>query len=105
MHCSYCFKNIEKYKNKLMSFTHQEYNKKPYMTKGWIFKSHYCRKKINSSFGYDVPYEGWRQIIPDDGRLKYLVDRSFTYSLNEINFTEKFSANMCNRTYNRTPFE
>ena len=104
-HCSYCFKNIEKYKNKLMSFAHQEYNKKPYITNDWIFKSHYCRIKINSPLGYDEPYEGWRHLIPDDGRLKYLVDRGYTYSLNETNYTEKDLENMCNRTYRRKPFE
>lgn len=76
-HCSYCFKNIEEYKNKIKSFSHQEYNKFPYITKNWIFKSHYCREKINSPSGYDEPYQGWKQLIPDDERLKYLIDPSF----------------------------
>ena len=47
-HCSYCYKNIDEYKNKLKSYIHQEYNKSPYITNNWIFKSHYCRKKIHS---------------------------------------------------------
>jgi beta-1,4-mannosyl-glycoprotein beta-1,4-N-acetylglucosaminyltransferase len=28
-HCSYCFKELEQYKNKIKSFSHQEYNKPP----------------------------------------------------------------------------
>ncbi len=44
-HCSYCFKSIEEYKNKLKSFSHQEYNIYSYITNEWIFKSHYCRIK------------------------------------------------------------
>ena len=39
-HCSYCFKDIEEYKNKFKSYSHQEYNKPPYTTNNWIFKSH-----------------------------------------------------------------
>ena len=104
-HCSYCFKNIEKYKNKLISFPHQEYNKKPYITNDWIFRSHYCRIKIGSPPGFDEPYEGWKHLIPDDERLKYLVDPSFTYNINETNYTEKDLVNMCNETFKRTPFE
>ena len=47
-HCTYCFKNIDEYKNKLISFTHQEYNKPPYNTNNWIFKSHYCRRTFKN---------------------------------------------------------
>ena len=104
-HCSYCFKNIEEYKNKLKSFTHQEYNKPPYTTNNWIFKSHYCREKIGSNEGYDEPYEGWKHLIPDDERLKYLIDPSFIYPLNQTTYTEKDLETMCNKTYRRTPFE
>ena len=57
-HCSYCFNTLEQYKNKIISFPHQEYNKEPYITNNWIFKSHYCRKKIKSHSGHDEPYEG-----------------------------------------------
>ena len=32
------------YKNKLISFIHQEYNKPSYNINNWIFKSHYCRR-------------------------------------------------------------
>jgi len=77
-HCSYCFQNIEKYKNKLQSFSHQEFNIYPYNTNEWIFKSHYCRIKINSPIvEYDEPYEGWKNLIPNDERLTFLVDPSY----------------------------
>ena len=105
-HCSYCFKNIEDYKNKLKSFIHQELNTKEKTSNNWLFKSHYCREKIGSPVNEkDEPYEGWKHLIPDDPRLKYLVDRSFIYSLNQTNYTEKDLENMCNIKYNRTPFE
>ena len=105
-HCSYCLKNIGAYRNKLKSFTHQEYNKLLYITNDWIFKSHYCRNKIGSPpNGYDEPYEGWKHLIPDDDRLKYLIDRSFEYPIKQTNYTEKDLETMCNKTYNRTPFE
>ena len=31
-HCSYCFKDIAEYKNKLQSFAHEEYSGPPYTT-------------------------------------------------------------------------
>ena len=104
-HCSYCFKNIEEYKNKLKSFPHQEFNRPPYITNDWIFRSHYCREKINSRPGYDEPYEGWKHLIPDDKRLKYLIDPSYMYPINETSYSEKDLENMCDRKYKRTPFE
>ena len=105
-HCSYCFKNIDEYRNKLLSYIHQEYNKPPYITNDWIFKSHYCRIKIASKpNGYDEPYEGWKHLIPDDERLKYLIDRSFIYPLKLTNYSKKDLETMCNKAYNRTPFE
>ena len=105
-HCSYCFKDIDEFKNKLKSFSHQEFNKIPYITNDWIFKSHYCRFKIGSPpNGYDEPYEGWKHLIPDDERLKYLIDRNFTYPLYYTSFSEKDLETLCNQTYNRTPFD
>ena len=104
-HCSYCFRNIEKYRNKLQSYAHQEYNKEPYITNDWLFKSHYCRIKIGSNEGHDEPYEGWRNLIPDDKRLKYLVDPSYTYDLSKTSYTKKDLETLCNKTYRRTPFE
>ena len=104
-HCSYCFKNIEEYKTKLKSFAHTEFNKEPYITNNWIFKSHYCREKIDHEGGYDEPYEGWKDLIPDDKRLKYLIDRSYMYNISQTNYTQKDLENLCNGTYNRKPFE
>jgi len=105
-HCSYCFKDIEEYRTKLKSFSHQEYNKPPYITNDWIFKSHYCREKIGSHIeGYDEPYEGWKHLIPNDERLKYIIDPSFMFPLNQTSFTKKDLEVMCKRKYNRTPFD
>ncbi len=108
-HCSFCFKDIEEYRNKIKSFAHQEYNKYPYITNNWIFRNHYCRIKISSlpgtPGGYDEPYEGWKHLIPNDKRLKYLFDRSFMYPINLTTFTKKDLKKICNRIFNRTPFE
>ena len=104
-HCSYCFKEIEQYKNKIKSFSHQSYNRPPYITNNWIFRSHYCRIKLNSPPGIDEPYEGWRHLIPDDSRLKYLIDPSFMYPLNLTTYTKNDLENICDRKYRRVPFE
>ena len=104
-HCSYCFQSIEQYKMKFHAFAHQECNRPPYTTYNWIFKSHYCREKVGNNPGYDEPYEGWRHLIPDDPRLKYLIDPSFMYPLNYTDYTEKDLETMCDRKYRRTPFE
>ena len=104
-HCSYCFNNIEQFKNKIKSFSHQEFNKPPYITNNWIFKSHYCRLKLNSPPGYDEPYEGWRNLIPDDKRLKYLFDPSFMLPINLTTYTEEDLKTLCDREYKRTPFK
>ena len=102
-HYSYCFRNIEKYKNKLKSFAHTELNREPYITNDWIFKSHYCREKINSPKGYDELNEGWKDLIPNDERLKYLIDRSFMYNISQTTYTEKDLETLCDRKYDRTP--
>ena len=108
-HCSFCFKSIEEYRNKIKSFAHQEYNKPTYLSNNFIFRSHYCRKKITSHQGgfkgFDEPYEGWRHLITDDKRLKYLIDRSFMYPIEKTTYSEKDLKTLCNRAYNRTPFE
>ena len=104
-HCSFCFKDMEQYKNKLNSFSHQEYNKSPYITNNLIFKSHYCRQRIDSIPGHEELYEGWKHLIPDDQRLKFLIDRSFEYPLELTNYTEKDLETMCERKFNRTPFD
>ena len=104
-HCSYCFKDIEEYKKKLKSFSHQEFNKEPYITNNWIFKSQYCRNKINGQSGYDEPYEGWKHLIPNDQRLKYLIDPSFMFPLNLTTYNKEDLKKMCDRKYKRTPFD
>ena len=104
-HCSYCFKELEQYKNKIISFSHQEFNKPPYTTNNWIFKSHYCRTKIKSPKGHDEKYEGWKHLIPNDPRLKYLIDPSFMYPLNLTTYSAKDLDSLCDREYRRTPFE
>jgi heterodisulfide reductase subunit B len=40
-HCSYCFKELEQYKNEINSFSHQEFNKPPYTINNLKFMSHY----------------------------------------------------------------
>ena len=104
-HCSYCFKTIEEYKNKIKSFSHQEFNRHPYITNNWVFKSQYCRKKINSPLGYDEPYEGWKELLPDDKRVKFLIDPSFMFPINQTSYTFNDLETMCGRKYKRTPFE
>ena len=105
-HCSYCFKNMEQYRNKFLSFAHTEYRREPYTTFNWIFKSHYCRKKVfQPNEGYDEPYKGWRHLIPDDERLKFLFDRSYMYNISQTDYTLKDLETLCNRTFIRTPFE
>ena len=105
-HCTYCFKSIEEYKHKLQSFAHKEYSGPPYTTNNWIFRSHYCRSKLNSyPGGKEEPYEGWKHLIPDDKRLKYLMDPSYMYNLSETSYTEKDLEHMCFKKFNRKPFE
>ena len=104
-HCSYCFDSIEAYRSKFQSFSHQEFNKEPYITNNWIFWSVYCRRKVNSHPGYDEPYEGWKNLVPDDPRLKHLIDPSFMFPINETTYTEKDLKTLCDKEYRRTPFE
>lgn len=104
-HCSYCFKDLEQYKNKIKSFAHQEFNKPPYITNDWIFMSHYCRIKIPcDSAGYDIEIKNLSQLIPNDPRLYFLIDRSFEYPLNLTNYTSNDLKSLCkNNNLNRTP--
>ncbi len=73
---SYYCKGIKKYRNKLRIYLYQEFNKPPYITNDWIFKSHYCIEKLGSpTDGFDEPYNGWSHLIFDDGGLKYFIAR------------------------------
>ena len=88
-----------------MSFTHQEFNKEPYITYNWIFKSHYCREKINSPPGYDEADTDWYDLIPDHKKLRFLIDPSFEYDISKTTYTRKDLATLCNAKYRRTPFK
>ena len=50
-------------------------------------------------------FAGKLALIPDDKRLKYLIDPSFMYPLNETSYTEKDLETMCPEKFKRTPFE
>lgn len=102
-HCSYCFRTIEQYRRKLQSFSHQEFNKPPFITNDWIFRSHYCREKINSGRGIDENITDWSELIPNDPRLNYLIDPSFEYPLNMTSYKKEDLENMCDQKYKRTP--
>jgi beta-1,4-mannosyl-glycoprotein beta-1,4-N-acetylglucosaminyltransferase len=104
-HCSYCFRTLQQYKNKLLSFAHQEFNTYPYTTNDWIFKSHYCREKINSGVVVeDEKDTNWSELIPNDERLRFLYDPSYHYDLNLTSYTEKDLENLCQFKFRRTPF-
>ena len=82
-HCSYCFKDINNYKNKLKSFAHRGFNRLLFISNIWIFKSNYCRIKSGSPLnGYEEPYKGWKYLITDDEKLKYLFGHSFMFPIN-----------------------
>lgn len=103
-HCSYCFNSYDEFRNKLNSFSHQEYNKPPYTTYDWMFKHHYCRITIRGRKGFDESNTDWSQLIPNDPRLSFLYDPSFEFPLNLTSYTHKDLENMCDRKYRRTPF-
>ena len=104
-HCSYCFKSIEEYKNKLKSFGHQEFNKEPYITNDYIFKSHYCREKIKSPIGSDEKNTDWSELIPNDERLRYLYDPSFEYDITKTSYKPEDLPKLCSVNYSRKPFD
>lgn len=104
-HCTYCFESIEQYRDKLKSFAHVEFNNFPFTSDNFIFKSHYCREKINSLPGYDENMTDWSQLIPNDERLRYLYDPSFEYSMDHTSYTQKDLKTLCDREYRRTPFK
>ena len=96
-HCSYCFPNIEEYKNKLLSFSHVEYSVPPYTTNEWIFRSHYCRKFINqdNNPGIDEPIEDLEELFPPDERLSFLWDPSYEYDINATKYSEEDLKTLC----------
>ena len=46
-----------------------------------------------------------KNLIPKDERLKYLIDPSFMYNLNETIYTKKDLESLCVIKYNRKPLE
>ena len=97
-HCSYCFPNISVYLNKFTSFAHTEYNKPPYTTPEWIFKSHYCRrflKQPDDNLGEDEDIAGLEDLFPPDERLSYLWDPSYEYNISETSYSELNLSTLC----------
>ena len=101
-HCSYCFRTLEEYKRKLQTFTHQEFNKPPYTTNNWIFKSHYCRFTVNQKSGYDEPDTDYHDLIPDDERLRFLYDPSYEYDLKLTTYKESDLPTLCSKQWRRS---
>ena len=103
-HCTWCFKDIEQYQNKIRSFGHQEFNRPPYITPDFIFKSHYCRDKINSGPNhYDLNITDYYNYLPDDPRLRFLYDRSFEYDIKRTKYTHDDLKTLCQREFDRRP--
>lgn len=106
IHCPYCFRNIDEYITKFRSFSHQEFNKPPYTTYDWVFKSHDLHQKVNSPNGRDLSITNWRDLIPDDPRFYDLVDPRYEYPLNYTSYTQDNLATLCgNKVFNRDPFK
>ena len=55
--------------------------------------------------GTKEPYNYWTDLIPDDERLKYLIDPNFEYPLNQTNYTKKYLEALCYKKSNRKQFE
>ena len=106
-HCSYCFRTLNEFKFKIQTFSHQEYNQKPYNTNDNIFRLHYCREHflVYPGHTYDVtePYTyDVNQFIPDDRRLDYLIDPSYEYPLNLTSYNKSSLETLCNgNVFNR----
>ena len=105
-HCSYCFKNIKEYQRKLKSFAHLEYSQPPFTTPDYIFKSHYCRDKINSNpfTHYDENRTDLLEMLPIDERLRHLYDKSYEYNIRETSYHQEDLKTLCKKEFDRTPF-
>ena len=105
-HCSYCFRTLDEYKKKIQSFAHQEFNKPPYTTNDWIFQSHYCRFTVNSKKfgikGYDEPDTDITELIPNDERLRFLYDPSYTYDITLTSYKEEDLPTLCDEQWRRS---
>ena len=103
-HCSYCFRTLEEYKRKLQTFTHQEFNKPPYTTNDWIFKSHYCRFTVNAKEkkGIDEPDTDYSELIPNDERVRFLYDPSYEYNISLTSYTQNDLLTLCEKQWRRS---
>ena len=104
-HCSYCFPRLEDYKNKLQSFSHSEFNRPPFTTNDWIFKSQYCHFTIGGiEEGGDIPIppkSELMELFPDDERIKFLYDPSFTFDITLTCYKEEDLPTMCEHNWRR----
>ena len=105
-HCSYCFRNIEEYRNKLQSFSHTEFNRDPFITNDWIFRSQYCHFTISEKEeGEDIPIppkSELMELFPDDERLKFFYDPSFTFNISETSYTPENLTTLCEHQWRRS---
>ena len=105
-HCSYCFPRIEDYKNKLESYSHSEYNRPPYTTNDWIFKSQYCHFTVSGKEeGGDIPIppkEELMDLFPDDDRIKFLYDPSFTFDISKTSYKPEDLPTLCQHKWRRS---
>lgn len=96
-HCSWCFRDIEQARFKILSYSHQEHNRYPFHNKSYIFRQHYCRRSFCMNYN-SVPtslFEG-EEIIPDDPRLNYLIDKNFMFDITQTIYSEKDLDTLCN---------
>ena len=61
----------------------------PYITNDWIFKSQYCREKINSGPGHDENIHDMRDLMPNDERLRFLYDPSYMYNISQTSYKKE----------------
>ena len=96
-HCSYCFNDIDLYKRKINSFAHQEFNRYPWTNDSFIFRMHYCRHGLlwPSAHPPDEAFVG-EDLVPNDERLKFLIDPNFMLDISRTIFTEKDLPTLCN---------
>ena len=100
-HCSYCFETMEEYLQKLKSFTHQEFNRPPFTTNDWLFKSHFCRMNVNNPNGHDEPETDWSQLIPNDPRFRFLWDPAYEFDITKTNYTKEDLKTLCKQKFRR----
>jgi len=100
-HCTYCFPKIEMFVNKFKSSAHTEFSVYPFTNESYIFKRHYCRivfhtnltlKKTNHNLDFS-------QLIPNDPRMKYLIDENFRLDISKTIYKESDLPTLCNSPF------